>query len=169
MFAPGRHSVRVVHHALGRSSKGTPRVTVQFEDVNGERIVWDGYLSDAALERTLASLQILGWDPVANDGRVDSLNGTGILVDNEAEIVVEHEVYNEDIQAKVKWVNAPGGGTGEAMADDDAKSFAAQLRAKILSAPRPKASTQPGPAKAAVPAAAGAGARRSAADDDLPF
>jgi hypothetical protein len=156
----GRHAVKVVSHALGRSSTGTPHVAVLFEDVQGDRITWYGYLSDAAIERTIKSLQLLGWDAVASNGMVDTLNGTGLLVGNEAEIVVDTEVYNGEVRHKVKWVNEPGGGMVEAMPQDDASSFAATLRAKVLSAPRPKPNSQPGPAKAVAVAPD---------DDGLPF
>lgn len=165
----GVHRVRVASHVLGKSGTGTPHVAVMFEDEHGDSLTWYGYLTDKALERTIASLEILGWDPVAHDGRIDSLNGTGILEGNPADIVVEMESYQNELRPKVKWVNRPGGSLGDGMAVEDANAFAAQLRAKILSAPRPKATTTPGAARPA--AAAGAGARKplSQPDDDLPF
>ena len=163
----GRHAVKVVSHALGRSSTGTPHVAVLFEDAGGDRITWYGYLSDAALERTIKSLQALGWDLVANNGMVDSLNGTDLLVGRDAEVVVDTEVYNGEVRHKVKWVNEPGGGLVEAMPQDDASAFAATLRAKVLSAPRPKPNGQPGPAKK--PAPVTVPATEPGDDPDLPF
>jgi hypothetical protein len=158
----GRHAVRVVSHILGRSSTGTPHIAVLFEDVNGDRITWYGYLSDAAMERTITSLRVLGWDPLKDDGRIDRLNGTETLVGAEAEVVVEAETYNGESRMKVKWVNEPGGGgLGDGMASEDANAFATSIRAKILAAPKPKANSQPGPAK--VPAAV------APEDDGLPF
>lgn len=166
-FSAGTHRVRVVSHVLGRSSTGTPHVSVKFEDVNGDRITWYGYLTEKAMERTVATLGILGWDPVEHNGMVDSLNGTDLLVGNEAEIVVEFETYNGETTAKVKWVNEVGGGMN-GMEDQEASSFAAELRKKILSAPRPKVSAQPGPSKPAQqPAAVPEGADDDL--DDLPF
>ena len=158
----GRHAVKVVSHVIGKSGTGTPHVGVLFEDVNGDRITWYGYLSDKAIERTVASLGVLGWDPQAHNGLVDSLNGTDLLVGAEAEIVVEAETYEGKVNHKVRWVNEPGGGSLSSMEDSEAASFAASLRQKILAAPKPKVSTKPGPAKEAVPAG-------SAVDDDLPF
>jgi hypothetical protein len=161
---PGRHSVKVAAHMLGRSGTGTHHVAVLFEDEAGDRITWYGYLSDKAIERTVASLQVLGWDPAEHGGRIDSLNGTDLLVDADAEIVVENEEYEGKVRPKVKWVNAPGGGMGEAMDAVDADVFAASLRAKVLSAAKPTPNGAPGPAKRPEPAAAG-----GAIDDDLPF
>ena len=165
--APGVHKVRVVQHQLGKSGTGTPHIAVLFEDTVGDRITWYGYLSDKALDRTIASLEVLGCGPAEYDGRIESLNGTGILADREAEIVVEVEKYNSKPSPKVKWVNRPGGGMGEAMAPEEAAAFSATLRQRILSAKGPKVNAKPGPARQ--PAGAGAGKPLSEPDDGLPF
>jgi hypothetical protein len=165
----GRHLVTVIDHQLGKSGTGTPYVAVQFEsDVQlGDRITWYGYLTDAAFERTVASLQVLGWDPAAHNGLIASLNGTGLLKGAPAEIVLDEETHEGKTRMKVKWVNAPGGGgLGEAMAADDAKGFSESIRFKILSAAKPQPSSRPGPAKQA---AVGGGRPLSQPDDDLPF
>jgi hypothetical protein len=161
----GRHAVKVVNHQLGKSSTGTAHVAVLFEDPEGGRITWYGYLTDAALERTIASLRILGWDPTKHDGRIDSLHNSGLLVDAEAEVVVEMETYNGETRPKVKWVNEVGGGMGEGMPAEEALSFASSLRQKILSAQPPKPNSRPGPARQP----AGVGADTDGVDDDLPF
>ena len=158
----GRHEVQVVGHVLGRSGTGTPHVAVLFEDINGDRITWYGYLTDKALERTVASLQILGWNPAEHGGDIASLNGTGILAGAEAEVVVEAEEYNGDIQMKVKWVNERGGGLGSGMGADEAATFASDLRAKIMGAAKPQPAKSPGPARQST----GVGGN---VDDDLPF
>lgn len=165
----GRHLVQVASHVLGRSgTKGTPHVAVLFEDANGDRITWYGYLTDAALEGTMKALGVLGWDPMKFDGRVDSLNGTDLLRGQEAEIVVEMEEWNGEPRPKVKWVNEPGGGgLGDGMSQDEASSFAADLRQRILSAPKPKVSAAPGHARPRPSAAVPAGVDDDL--DDLPF
>lgn len=162
----GRHVVRVVSHVVGKSGTGTPHVSVLFEDVNGDRITWYGYLTDKAMERTIASLQILGWDAVADNGLVHKLNGTDALVGAEAEIVVEMEEWEGKPTPKVKWVNEVGGGMAKPLPEEEAATFAASIRTKVLSAARPQANNRPGPAKQ--PAAAGAPAADDF-DDDLPF
>jgi hypothetical protein len=164
----GRHLVKVIGHVLGRSSTGTPHIAVLFENVSsGDRITWYGYLSDKALERTITSLEVLGWDAAAHGGQIDRLHGTDVLVGHEAEIVVEMEVYEGKANPKVKWVNAVGGGLGDGMPADEAVTFGASMRQKILSAAasKPKANPKPGPARA--PAAVAAGTVDQ--DDDLPF
>lgn len=165
----GRHAVQVVSHQLGRSGTGTPHVAVLFEDVNGDRITWYGYLTDAAMESTLKALSAIGWDPMKFDGRIDSLNGTDLLKGVEAEIVVEMEEYQGKPRPKVRWVNEPGGGgLGDGMSADEATSFAAQLRAKVLGASKPRPNGAPGPARSAPPKAK-AGSVAGDLDDDLPF
>jgi hypothetical protein len=171
LLGAGRHHVTVVSHILRKSSGGTPSVAVLFESTAqiGDRITWDGYLTDAALERTIASLRILGWDPAEHDGKVESLHGTDILKGAEAEIVVELEEYNGQQRPKVKWVNAVGGGgLGEGMAAEDVMAFSASLRQKVLSAQKPTPNTKPGPARQ--PAAVAANSKPlSEPDDELPF
>lgn len=165
----GRHLVNVIDHVLGKSGTGTPFVAVQFEsEVQiGDRITWYGYLTDAAFERTVASLQILGWDPAEHNGLMTSLNGTGILKGAPAEIVIDEEQFEGKARMKVKWVNSPGGGgLGGAMEPADAQSFAESIRFKILSAAKPRPSSKAGPARQA---AVAGGRPLSQPDDDLPF
>jgi hypothetical protein len=171
LLGAGRHRVQVVSHILRKSSGGTPSVAVLFEsqETIGDRITWDGYLTDAALERTLASLKILGWDPAEHDGKIETLHGTDVLKGAEAEIVVELEEYNGQARPKVKWVNAVGGGgLGEGMDAEDVIAFSASLRQKVLSARAPTPNAKPGPARQ--PAAVSANSKPlSDPDDDLPF
>lgn len=172
VIGAGRHQVTVVDHALGKSGTGTPHVSVLFEDINGDRITWYGYLSDRAIEFTLKALGVLGWDPQEHNGNLATLNSTNVLCGAGAEIVVEEETFEGKTRPKVQWVNELGGGSLEAMAETEAETFAASLRKKILSAPKPKVVSHPGPAKAAEPAAqpaAAGGAPADDFDDDLPF
>ncbi len=157
----GTHAAKVVSHGLGKSGTGTPHIAVLFENVAGERITWYGYLSDKAIERTVKTLEDLGWVPAHDGGDITALNGTDRLVGAEAEVVVEAEVYNGEERRKVKWVNRPGGGTPR-MEEADAAAMAASLRGKIMSAASPAPSTSPGPAR--TPAAP-----TIDPDDDLPF
>jgi len=175
VLGAGRHKVNVVGHQLGRSGgeKQTPYVAVLFESEQtiGDRITWYGYLSDAAFERTVSTLRLLGWEPELHDGRLESLHNTDLLHGREADIVVELEDYNGQARPKVKWVNAlGGGGLGEGMAADEVLQFSNTMRQKILSAKGPQPSARPGPSRQ--PAAAGAGNNRkplNQPDDDLPF
>jgi len=144
MIGRGRHEVGIRSTQLTVSGeKGTPCVSVLFEDETGDTITYWGYLTDAALQYTLKSLAAMGWDSAEHDGRIDTLNETDLLVGRKVEIVVDEEEFEGKVRSKVKFVNEIGGGLGERMAPEESKSFAAQLRAKILAAKGPKPSTAP--------------------------
>ena len=144
MIGKGKHEVGIRSTCLTKSGKnGTPCVAVVFEDDVGETVTYWGYLTDAALQYTLKSLAAMGWDSAEHDGRIDTLDGTDLLVGRKVEIVVDEEEFEGKVRSKVKFVNEIGGGLGERMAPEESKSFAAQLRAKILAAKGPKPSTAP--------------------------
>ncbi len=167
----GRHDVTVADHQLGRSGTGTPHIAVRFEDEHGAGITWYGYLTDGALNSTLKALDALKWDTAVHDGRIDSLNGTGVLVGTQATIVVENEEYKGEWHPKVKWVNElGGGGSAERMDAAEASSFAVDLRKKILAAKGPRPDTGPGQAHPVSPSTPPPGQTSdSMALDDIPF
>ena len=61
----------VVQHQLGKSPKsGSQRIEVLFEDDQGNRSWWHGYLhTDKTFGRTVEALEFLGWDADACQGR----------------------------------------------------------------------------------------------------
>lgn len=149
----------VVQHQLGRSPKvGSQRIEVLFEDDRGNRSWWHGYLhTEKTLDRTVEALEVLGWDAAAHQGDIMSLHGTQLLRGAQAEIVVEDSSFvgsdGSQVHAtRVAWVNG-GGMRGDAMPEDEARKFAANLRARVLARKGPRPSTRPGPAKAPVRAA----------------
>lgn len=160
---------------LGKSpKKGTGYVAVRFKDDVGDTITAYLYTSDAALGRTVETLEALGWSVEANNGDVSTLHETQLLVGAKAEIVVENEEYEGKVRPKVKWINDPnGGGRAEGMAPSDAQAFAAALRAKVYgtrlgkapaSKPAARPAARPAPSKATAPPDDQGGD-----DSDLPF
>lgn len=149
VIGAGTWEVAVEQHYLAKSSKGTPCVEVVLQDIESlARITYFGYLSDAALEYTLKSLETMGWNPHEHDGRITSLNGTELLVGNVVQIVVEEEEFEGKLRPKVKWINPSGGGiVGDPMEEKEAEAFSVDLRKKIFSHAGPKPSTRPGPAR----------------------
>lgn len=163
---PGIWDVVVDSTFLGKSrKKGTGYIGVRFKDDVGDTITAYLYTSDAALGRTIETLEMLGWSVEANNGDVNSLNETPLLVGAKAEIVVEDEEYEGKFHAKVKWINPPGGGGGrvEAMTPNEAMAFAAALRAKVYGT---RAGKAPSAKPAARPAAKPAPAKTTAPPDD---
>jgi hypothetical protein len=131
MMEQGRYRARAIQAGLGETSTGKEQVAVEFETVNedgspGEHITWFGFFTEKSLEHTVKALRACGW-------RGDDLTNPEGIGDNEVAIVVEHEEYNGEVRAKVKWVNAPGSGLGLKTTLDSgrAASFAAQMRNRI--------------------------------------
>lgn len=157
----GKYRARAVESGIGKASTGTEQVAVLFElpDEN-LRITWYGYFSDKAYEQTVKGLRACGWtgsDPTELDNFATS--GLGA---NEVELVIEQETAidaqgnQNGTRARVRWVNVPGaGGIGlkAKLAPDEAKSFAARMKAKILALEqgKPKASPPRSPSRQADP------------------
>jgi hypothetical protein len=164
----GRYRARAVQGVLGRTSKGTEQVAVEFqlydaEGVPGASITWFGYFSDATFERTIESLRHCGW--VGDD--LSDLTG---IDSNEVSLVIENEEYQGKLYPKVRWVNAPGGGVAlrEQLSATEAKSFAQRMRSRILAMSQGKALK--GPTSGARRAPAGAPPEPPPhTDDDMPF
>ena len=168
----------VVQHQLGKSPKsGSQRIEVLFEDDQGRRSWWHGYLhTEKTFDRTVEALEFLGWDAGAHQGDLMSLHGTQILRGATAEIVVEDASFvgndgREVLVTRVAWVNG-GGGRGDAMPEEEARAFASQLRARVLARKGPRPSTRPGPARPPAKAVAPAASAADPIDDDddsIPF
>jgi hypothetical protein len=132
LIAEGTWKARPMSAVLGMSSNGTEQIGVDMmllEGPNeGERISFYGYFSEAAFDRTIESLQHMGWD--GNDLSDLSTIGTA-----DPYIVIAHEEYNGEVSAKVKWVNAAGGvAMKKRMNPAEHLSFAQRMRGKLLAA-----------------------------------
>lgn len=136
MLQAGKYKARAVDVKLCKvnNEKETPYVAVVFEVVDGEskgeRVKWEGWLSEAAQERTLESLVHCGWDQ-ADIRKLESVKK------KDATIIVEHEQDAKDPKKtwpKVAWVNALSNGPSlEKSVDLDAgsaDSLAAQIKSK---------------------------------------
>ncbi len=136
MIAAGRYQARAIEAALGESGNHNPQVAVHFklEGVD-ETITWYGSFSEnlgsgkkTPLERTIESLRLCGW--VGDD--LSNLQG---VTDNDVSLTIEHDSYDGNVRAKVKWINPPGGLALKApLSADRAKAFAASMRGKVIAA-----------------------------------
>lgn len=170
MIATGRHTAICRSIQFGTTKTGNTQCAVEFEIVGddedrGGSITWFGFFTEKTFDRSIESLRHMGWtgDDLAE---LPALAESGGLA-TEIEIVVDHEEFNEKVQAKVKWVNRVGGGgrvkLEKPIEGSDLRSFAAQMKSRISAAPPRK------------PAANG-GAKRDERDasppadrDKLPF
>lgn len=162
---PGRYTATVKSAELGQSAeKGTPYLSFLFATEQGEELTGYLYLSDAAFERTTKTLrEVFGFD---NNFETVVEQVTG----KEASIVVEIENFEGRDRAKVKWINAVGGGAGKPL--ENAGTLLAQLsaKAKRIPAAAPTAARTAAPASRPAPAARPAPAPKPAApEDDVPF
>jgi hypothetical protein len=178
--------------AFGMTQGGKQQLGVAFDVLEEgvpdqeKRLAWYGSFSDAAFDRTIESLRILGWE--GEDLTELDEGGPGRLDVNEVSLVVEDEEYPEGSgqwTVKVQFVNKPGGGAvvKNRMAPEDVKSFAAQMRGKIraLNASQGKATApvgqqrQPQPRPAPAPRSAPRPPPQrpepppEAYDEDIPF
>lgn len=148
MISEGTYTARAKEAKLGHTSGGAEQVGVLFEittegPFKGHGITWYGYFTEKTIERTIEALRMLGW--TGTD--IAKLNVEG----GEANIVVEHDTYNDKTSAKVQWVNRPGSG-GIAMKDEmkpaAALSFAEKMKAKVAAFDAKRAASQPAPVPA---------------------
>lgn len=113
------------------SKKGTEYVSAQFviapdEPFEGRSVPWTGWMTEKAMDRTLESLKMCGWDGV-------DIERLGPL-DREVDIVVRHEVderTGEVREARVAFINEVGSGPmGRSMDKGQLRSLAQRIKAR---------------------------------------
>lgn len=135
---PGRYTAKVIDASLGESSteKRTPYVSLYCETEEGAHIGAWLYLSDAAFERSLETLQKC----FAFDGDFENVRQ---VVGKTCSAVVEEEKDDKGKpQMRVKWINPVGGGK------PPPEGLAAKLtqRAKAMGVNPPAKATAAAPA-----------------------
>lgn len=135
---PGRYMARAAEWKLGKASTGTECIAVLFTLQDGRTINWWGYFSEKTAERTLDSLEFMGWD-----GR-DIANPRG-LDRNEVELVVGEETNDKgESFSKVLWVNRPrGAAVKEELKGAELSAFQQRMQAAMLARKQNKASQAP--------------------------
>lgn len=118
---------------------GSECIVVEVANDDGSQW-WRGYLTDAALERTIDTLRQVGWVPEQHDFDLDSLDGTDLLVGNDARITTEENTYDGKTSIKVAWLNGTGY-VGPPVSDDRKASLRARIKA--LGSSRPAVAEKP--------------------------
>lgn len=154
------YRAKAVNASFGTTpEKGTNFVAVGFEIVDheqyaGERTdAWMGYFSGKATERTIESLQHMGFDSDDLSLLEDVTEAScAELLPNVVEIVCEPEEYDGNWRLRVQWVNRPGSGrfvAKQPLQGSALKAFAAQMKGALRNARGPgngaKKPTQPHP------------------------
>ena len=143
-------------------------------DQDGKEIVWTGWITDAAFDRTIETLCKVfpSWD-----GDMEALNsGAFSFAGFDCEIVAESESFEGKTRIKAKWLNPVGGGGGKEMDGAKVASLISRLGRKAKAIAKQAGSSAPAPSAV--------GTRRSETperpptqgpsnagteDDDIPF
>jgi hypothetical protein len=138
-----KYLARAVACSFGTSSKGNHQIAVTFEILDhdefaGQEITWLGSFTDKTTERTIESLQHMGWqgDDLADLDGLD-VNTSARTLPDSVEIVCEPDTYEGETNLKVRWVNKPGAGRfafKEPLTGQGLKAFAAQMRGAVRGA-----------------------------------
>lgn len=160
----GKHRLRATGAALVEKEGKDPSVEVYVQDTEDPDEIGTIYLStsDAAFEWTEKKLKLLGWDPKENDYRFDYLNQEGEDnplrgVEFDVDVTEGKPYTGQDGKERQGFpqINFVGlSGFSERMPPEKAKSFAAQLRAKLISQRGQPTAAGKKPAPARRPAAA---------------
>lgn len=167
----GKYKARAIAVALGVTSTGKEQIVVSFQVADtAETISWYGYFSERTWERTVESLRVCGW---TGDDLTDFDGGNLAGIDtHDVEIVVEEEADMDGIpRARVRWVNmlrGSGISVKQPLAGSELKSFAAQMRGKIISLDKAKPGAKPA-RPAPRPRARQAEPIEADIDDTMPF
>lgn len=187
----GKYNASIAGASFGKSKNGNWQIAIQFTisaddaDAPGESIAYVGTFTDAATPITFEAIRGCGYDG-------DDLEEFKMLADKgqlpAVVLVIQHETFEGETRARVRFVNRPGGGSfkfKEEMAPAEVRSFAAQMKSALRSHTRPVAPKRDAAPPAAQRGAAPARGRdgvpppgdsdyrpargRSPVDDDLPF
>jgi hypothetical protein len=130
----GKYLAHAIDSQWGTTGTNLRQVAVTFVidegDWAGHEITWFGYFAEKTTARTMESLRTCGWVG-------DDLSNLGAL-DQQVELVVEHETYKEKTQVKVAWVNRPGQGRvklNNPMSPEELKRFAQEMRGAARATP----------------------------------
>ena len=142
LIASGRHAAICRNVQFSTTKKGDEQIAIGFEIVGddidaGRPITYFGMFTDTTVDFTVDALRNCGWqgDDLAELPR---LADEGLLA-NEVSLVVEHEEWEGEWKAKVKWVNRQGGGKiklERALDDNSLSRFAAAMKSKVRAAGR---------------------------------
>ena len=115
------------------SVKGTPTISLGFRlsvgDADENRVITAfRYVTPNTEEHVIKDLLTLGWQG-EDMGNINDAELT-----NEVELVIEHEEFEGKLRAKVKWINAIGGGMIKSetpMTEAQRADFGRQMKAKV--------------------------------------
>lgn len=174
LVAAGHHEAVARNIQFGLTSGDKKQCLIQFRILSGQfegrSVPWFAYFTEKTWKTTLKGLRSCGWK--GDDLATATVENLGNLV----ELEVEHEKNDKgEMKARVRWVNAPGGGIQlkTPMNEAQMRQFAAQMKSYSSQVPEvegaPPEST-PAASHAAPPAASHEPPPiEGNPDDDIPF
>lgn len=110
---------------LSKTSTGKDQIIINFRTPEGEFPYRSMLETDKNLEFLEKALVALGWNPNENGWDITLLNGTDVLVGQEAPVTLEESTYNGRTMTNVKFI---GGGGGKPMEDTEAMGLVARIQ-----------------------------------------
>lgn len=109
---PGSYPAKIIDYGIWKGAKG-PQAVVMFEyrmaDGQVKNITWFGSFNGGAREFTVESLVRMGFTG-KNGAELNGGKGSNVLNESmEFEIVIDNETYQGKTNARVKFINLPGG------------------------------------------------------------
>jgi hypothetical protein len=144
---------RAISAAIGAAGTGTRQIGIEFEYLDeAGGITYYGPLTDAAFPYTMKAIRAAGFQG-------DDLSDLSSLTNEttpEVVLVIEPEEYPKGsgkFTRKVKFINSAGGlAMKDALQGDDLKTFARQMKGKIVAFDRSAGAPKAAPRRAAPPA-----------------
>jgi hypothetical protein len=132
MITVGKHIGRARAWNLGEAKTGNEELsvdmTIKSGECAGQSITARLYFTEKTFDRSIESMRYMGW-------KGDDLSNIQGLDSNDVEIVVEHEEYEGQTRARVKWINRIGGAAAaKPLEASKAKSFAERMKARVARA-----------------------------------
>lgn len=114
-FEPGKHTAKIADYGISKTSKGKPQAFIVFES-EGKSITWYGGLDPkpaeegkrAPLEFTIKTLLDCGLSTDVVENMAAGTQSNALPVGKEMELVIEDNVWEGQVQSRIKWVNIPG-------------------------------------------------------------
>lgn len=142
IIPPGKYRAKAFYGNFQAASTGTPELRVGFEVLSGpqegQKVYGSLYFTQKTFERSMEACEYMGMTPEDVENQ-DIAN----LGSQECQIVVEHQEYNGETQARVKWVNSLRGPAQEV--PPEAKNAFAEMARRYKQKKQKEAVNEPPP------------------------
>lgn len=142
LLPAGKYRAKAGYGQFQTASTGTPELRIGFTILSGpqegQQVYGSLFFTEKSYERAMESCEYMGLTP--EDVAEQKLDNLG---SRECQIVVEHEEYNGETRAKVKWINSIRGPAVEVPKEardafaEMAQRYAAKKKKEAVNEPPP--------------------------------